>query len=211
MKKVFGAVAKAGADRIDIPDTVGYSTPAYMAEITKDAIAVTKLPVSVHCHNDFGLAVANAISGIEAGAQCAHVTINGIGERAGNTSLEELVMALQSLQFGKKYETNMEAHNVASTKKWIMSKNAREGVKYDIGVHLLNNLEVERELTLRDHVFNCGTEGEVVDELVVKFKFPKGFDIQPHDGFAENSVDFMIESLKDSEIAPWAEHCCDEE
>jgi len=107
LKKVFVAVTKAGADRIDIPDTVGYSTPQYMAEITKDAVEATKLPVSVHCHNDFGLAVANAISGIQAGASCAHVTINGIGERAGNASLEELVMALQSLQFNQKYETNI--------------------------------------------------------------------------------------------------------
>jgi len=90
LRKVFKEVASAGADRIDIPDTVGYSTPGYMAEITKDAIEASKLPISVHCHNDFGLAVANAISGIQAGAQCAHVTINGIGERAGNASLEEL-------------------------------------------------------------------------------------------------------------------------
>ena len=67
LKKVFSAVAKAGADRIDIPDTVGYSTPQYIAEITKDAIKSTNLPISVHCHNDFGLAVANAISGIQAG------------------------------------------------------------------------------------------------------------------------------------------------
>ena len=97
LRKVFKEVANAGANRIDIPDTVGYSTPGYMAEITRDAIEASKLPISVHCHNDFGLAVANAISGIQAGAQCAHVTINGIGERAGNASLEEFVMALQCL------------------------------------------------------------------------------------------------------------------
>src|SRR5574338_159092 len=91
LKHVFSEVAKAGADRIDIPDTVGYSTPQYIGEITKDAIDATHLPISVHCHNDFGLAVANAISGVQAGAACAHVTINGIGERAGNASFEEFV------------------------------------------------------------------------------------------------------------------------
>ena len=96
LKHVFSEVAKAKADRIDIPDTVGYSTPQYMAEITKDAVAATKLPVSVHCHNDFGLAVANAIAGLQAGAQCAHVTINGIGERAGNARSEEHTSELQS-------------------------------------------------------------------------------------------------------------------
>ena len=119
LKKVFGEVAKAGADRIDIPDTVGYSTPQYMAEITKDAVEVTKLPVSVHCHNDFGLAVANAISGIQAGAQCAHVTINGIGERAGNASLEEFVMSLQCLQFSEKYETGIKTELLYDTSKFV--------------------------------------------------------------------------------------------
>ena len=119
LKKVFGEVAKAGADRIDIPDTVGYSTPQYIAEITKDAIDATKLPISVHCHNDFGLAVANAISGIQAGAQCAHVTINGIGERAGNASLEEFVMALNSLQFEQKWETNINTKLLYETSRYV--------------------------------------------------------------------------------------------
>lgn len=119
LKQVFSAVASAKADRIDIPDTVGYSTPQYIAEITKDAIAAAKLPVSVHCHNDFGLAVANAISGIQAGAQCAHVTINGIGERAGNASLEEFVMALQCLQFSEKWETGIKTNLLYETSKFV--------------------------------------------------------------------------------------------
>ena len=119
LKKVFGEVAKAGADRIDIPDTVGYSTPQYIAEITKDAVDATKLPVSVHCHNDFGLAVANAISGVQAGARCAHVTINGIGERAGNASLEEFVMALNSLQFEQKWGTNINTKLLYETSRYV--------------------------------------------------------------------------------------------
>ena len=119
LKKVFKAVTEAGADRLDIPDTVGYSTPQYIAEITRDTIEATHLPVSVHCHNDFGLAVANAISAIQAGAQCAHVTINGIGERAGNASLEELVMGLQCLQFDKKYETNINTKLLYETSRFI--------------------------------------------------------------------------------------------
>ncbi len=119
LKKIFTAVTKAGADRIDIPDTVGYSTPQYIAEITKDAIEATKLPISMHCHNDFGLAVANAISGIQAGAQCAHVTVNGIGERAGNASLEELVMALQCLRFDQSWETNIKTELLYETSKYV--------------------------------------------------------------------------------------------
>ena len=119
LKKVFGEVAKAGADRIDIPDTVGYSTPEYIAEITKDAINATNLPVSVHCHNDFGLAVANALSGIRAGAQCAHVTINGIGERAGNASLEEFTMALKCLPYDQKYETGIKSELIYDTSRFV--------------------------------------------------------------------------------------------
>ncbi|MGY5149738.1 MAG: 2-isopropylmalate synthase [Candidatus Nitrosopumilus sp. bin_68KS] len=119
LKKVFSDVAKAGADRVNIPDTVGYSTPEYMAEITRDTVEATKLPVSVHCHNDFGLAVANSLSGIHAGASCAHVTINGIGERAGNASLEELSMALKCLQHDQKYETNIKSELIYETSRFI--------------------------------------------------------------------------------------------
>ncbi len=119
LKQIFSEVAKAGADRVDIPDTVGYSTPEYMAEITRDTIAATKLPVSVHCHNDFGLAVANALSGIHAGASCAHVTVNGIGERAGNASLEELSMALQCLPYESKYETNIKSKLIYDTSRYV--------------------------------------------------------------------------------------------
>ena len=119
LKKIFGAVAGAGADRIDIPDTVGYSTPEYMAEITRDAVAAAGLPVSVHCHNDFGLAVANALAGIRAGAACAHVTINGIGERAGNASLEELSMALQCLPGDQKYETGIKSELIYGTSRFV--------------------------------------------------------------------------------------------
>ncbi len=119
LKKVFSEVAKAGADRIDIPDTVGYATPEYISEITKDTITATNLPVSVHCHNDFGLAVANALAGIRAGAQCAHVTINGIGERAGNASLEEFVMALKCLPYDQKYETGIKSELLYEISRYI--------------------------------------------------------------------------------------------
>ena len=119
LKKVFSDVAKAGADRVNIPDTVGYSTPEYMAKITKDTIEATRLPVSVHCHNDFGLAVANALSGIHAGAASAHVTINGIGERAGNASLEEFSMALKCLPYDQNYETNIKSELIYDTSQFI--------------------------------------------------------------------------------------------
>lgn len=94
---VFKAVSEAGADRLDIPDTVGVATPEGIKLITSEVIKACNKPVSVHCHNDFGLAVANSIAGIQAGAIQAHLTINGIGERAGNASLEEFVMSMHHL------------------------------------------------------------------------------------------------------------------
>ncbi len=94
------AAIEAGAKTINIPDTVGYTYPAeYSACIEGILTAVpgaADIVLSVHCHNDLGLAVANTLAGIRAGARQAEVTINGIGERAGNTALEEVIMALQT-------------------------------------------------------------------------------------------------------------------
>jgi 2-isopropylmalate synthase len=97
LEEVFSSVCKAGADRINIPDTVGTASPEMMRRIVSSVKQVIDRPISVHCHDDLGLAVANSLAGIEAGASQAHVTINGVGERAGNASLEELVMALQQI------------------------------------------------------------------------------------------------------------------
>lgn len=96
--KAVKTAIEAGADRINIPDTVGVMTPFVFYDKVKKVISVAgdKI-VSVHCHNDFGLATANSIAGVAAGAKQVHVTVNGIGERAGNASLEEVVMALKKL------------------------------------------------------------------------------------------------------------------
>ncbi|HTP10228.1 MAG TPA: 2-isopropylmalate synthase [Anaerolineae bacterium] len=97
---VLEQAIKAGATTLNIPDTVGYTTPdeygALIAGIMKNVPGIENCTVSVHCHDDLGLATANALAGIQAGARQAEVTINGIGERAGNTSLEEVVMALHT-------------------------------------------------------------------------------------------------------------------
>ena len=96
--QVLGEAIKAGATTLNIPDTVGYTTPEefgalirYLREKTPGADTVTW---SVHCHNDLGMATANTLSGVQNGARQVEVTINGIGERAGNTSLEEVAMAM---------------------------------------------------------------------------------------------------------------------
>ncbi|MFQ5762281.1 MAG: 2-isopropylmalate synthase [Candidatus Bathyarchaeia archaeon] len=97
LKQVYEAVEAAKADRINVPDTVGIMTPQNMRNLISELRKTIKIPISVHCHNDFGMAVANSLAGLEAGAQQVHCTINGLGERAGNASLEEIVMALYSL------------------------------------------------------------------------------------------------------------------
>jgi 2-isopropylmalate synthase len=100
--QVLAEAIKAGATTLNIPDTVGYTMPAefgaLIAGIIKNTPGIENCIVSVHCHNDLGLATANTLAGIHAGARQAEVTINGIGERAGNTALEEVVMALQTRQ-----------------------------------------------------------------------------------------------------------------
>jgi 2-isopropylmalate synthase len=97
---VLGEAIKAGATTINIPDTVGYTTPDEFGQLIAGIIAntpgVESAIVSVHCHDDLGLATANTLAGIQAGARQAEVTVNGIGERAGNTSLEEIVMTLHT-------------------------------------------------------------------------------------------------------------------
>ncbi|HET8570146.1 MAG TPA: 2-isopropylmalate synthase [Candidatus Limnocylindria bacterium] len=95
--EAFGTAARAGARTINVPDTVGYAQPAEMAALTARVRAAlpAHVSLSVHCHNDLGLAVANTLAAVEAGADQVHVTVNGLGERGGNASLEETVMALR--------------------------------------------------------------------------------------------------------------------
>ncbi|CAG8471914.1 8514_t:CDS:2 [Ambispora gerdemannii] len=97
---ILGEVIKAGATTLNIPDTVGYNTPEEYGALIKYLVENTpggdKVIWSTHCHNDLGLATANTLSGITNGARQVEVTINGIGERAGNTSLEEVVMTIQT-------------------------------------------------------------------------------------------------------------------
>ncbi|MGC9517274.1 MAG: 2-isopropylmalate synthase [Methanomicrobiales archaeon] len=105
LRKIYMAVEEAGADYINVPDTVGVMIPSSMKWLISELKKDLNIPVSVHCHDDFGLAVANSLMAIEAGAQQAHATINGLGERAGNASLEELVMAL-TVEYGIKTTIN---------------------------------------------------------------------------------------------------------
>jgi 2-isopropylmalate synthase len=97
---VFEAAIRAGATTINVPDTVGYTIPSEFGELIRTLRqrirGIEKVTVSVHCHNDLGLAVANSLAAVQNGARQVECTINGIGERAGNASMEELVMAIHT-------------------------------------------------------------------------------------------------------------------
>ena len=107
--QVVEAVIAAGATTVNIPDTVGYSMPeeyGHLIGTLREKVAgIDKVTISTHCHNDLGLAVANSLAGVQQGARQVECTINGIGERAGNASLEEIVMAMRVRPDRYAYET----------------------------------------------------------------------------------------------------------
>ena len=123
LEQVARAVVAEGARVVNIPDTVGYSTPAEYAAIigrVVKALGDTAI-VSVHCHDDLGLAVANSLAAIEAGARQVECTINGIGERAGNCSLEEIVMILKTRSDRFPYTTGIHAEHLYAASQMLSS------------------------------------------------------------------------------------------
>ena len=123
LQLVFEEVIKAGATRLNIPDTVGYATPFEFYNFIKDVKAKIKgienIILSVHCHNDLGLGTANSLSAILAGANQIECTINGIGERAGNAALEEIVMALNVRKDIYNMETNIKTTELYRTSQLL--------------------------------------------------------------------------------------------
>ncbi len=121
--RILEKVIAAGATIINIPDTVGYSTPSEFYSLIKhirEGVGnIDKAVLSVHCHNDMGLAIANTISGLQAGARQAELTVNGIGERAGNASLEELVMVLNKRKDLYHFSTGIVTKNIYNTSRMV--------------------------------------------------------------------------------------------
>jgi 2-isopropylmalate synthase len=121
---VLGEAIKAGATTLNIPDTVGYTMPEEYYRLIDGIIKNTpgmneNITISVHCHDDLGLATANALAGIRAGARQAEVTVNGIGERAGNTSVEEVVMSLKTRELFYHLETGIDATQISRVSKLV--------------------------------------------------------------------------------------------
>jgi isopropylmalate/citramalate/homocitrate synthase-like protein len=116
LKEVCAVAVEAGADKIDVPDTVGAMTPRDFYHLVSEVKEVVDIPISVHCHNDFGLATANSLAAVEVGAEQVHVCVNGLGERAGNASLEEVVVNLIA-HYGA--ETGIDPSRIAETSELV--------------------------------------------------------------------------------------------
>ena len=114
--RVLEKVIAAGATTVNIPDTVGYIMPSEYADLVtmvKNNVAnIDKAKISVHCHDDLGMAVANSLAAIKAGADQVEVTVNGLGERAGNAAMEEVVMALHTREDYYQAETNINTRRI---------------------------------------------------------------------------------------------------
>jgi len=123
--RVVAAAVSAGATTINLPDTVGYTLPGEIGRIFRTLISevegIERVVLSAHCHNDLGLAVANSLAALEAGARQVECTINGIGERAGNAALEEVVMALRVRKDIFGLETGIHTHRIHPTSS-LLSK-----------------------------------------------------------------------------------------
>lgn len=121
--RVLDAVVEAGATTLNIPDTVGYTVPTEFGEliamIRRCVKGIEKVTISAHCHNDLGLAVANALAAVGAGARQVECTINGIGERAGNASLEEIVMAMRVRPDRYPYETGVVGEQIFAASQML--------------------------------------------------------------------------------------------
>jgi 2-isopropylmalate synthase len=116
LKEICQAAENAGMDRLNVPDTVGIMIPRTMHKLIQDLRKIVNVTISVHCHDDFGMAVANSLAAVEAGATQVHATINGLGERAGNASLEEVVMALHMIY---KLKTRVNTRLLYSTSRMV--------------------------------------------------------------------------------------------
>ena len=148
--EVVESVIDAGAKIVNIPDTVGYAVPEQYASLIKtlkeNVKNINKAVISVHCHDDLGLAVANSLAAIKAGATQVECTINGIGERAGNASLEEIVMTLKTRKDFFGHTTRIKTHELLATSKivsgltglWVQRNKAVVGENafaHESGVH----------------------------------------------------------------------------
>ena len=216
---------KCGATTINIPDTVGYATPSDYERIIKDLFSrvpnIDKVVVSTHTHNDLGLGVANALAGISAGARQVECTINGIGERAGNAALEEIVMAIKTRNDLMPYETNINTKKISACSKLVSSVTGfpiqynkaivgKNAFAHESGIHqdgMLKNKQTYEIMTPE-------SVGVVKSSLVMgkhsgRHAFKEKLEALGYPNFDEKKIDESFKKFKD--LADKKKHVFDED
>ncbi len=210
LTKAYLAAKTAGADRINVPDTVGISTPDSISKLIKTIYGVVALPISVHCHNDFGLAISNTLAAIESGASCAHVTINGVGERSGNAALEEIVGILGFLEPSNRYYTSVKTEKIYEIS---------ESVSQTYGMKIQPNKAIVGKNSF-SHESGIHTHGIINNPLTYEPVHPRNFGrersfiIGKHSGkhaiklvLLENNV--IIDDIKLEKVLKEVKSLCD--
>jgi len=216
---------KCGATTINIPDTVGYATPSDYERIIKDLFNrvpnIDEVVVSTHTHNDLGLGVANALAGISAGARQVECTINGIGERAGNAALEEIVMAIKTRNDLMPYETNINTKKISACSKLVSSVTGfpiqynkaivgKNAFAHESGIHqdgMLKNKQTYEIMTPE-------SVGVVKSSLVMgkhsgRHAFKEKLEALGYPNFDEKKIDESFKKFKD--LADKKKHVFDED
>jgi 2-isopropylmalate synthase len=191
LSEIVAAAVEAGADVVNIADTVGYTTPVefadFLNELQERVPALEDRVLSVHCHDDLGMAVANSLAGVEVGAGQVEVAVNGIGERAGNASLEEVVMALATRSDFYDARVGVETRQLANTSRMVSNITGihQDGVlkdrrtfeimtKEDIGLEGTNIFlgKHSGRHALKDALEELGyyVEGDVLKRAFTRFK-----------------------------------------
>jgi 2-isopropylmalate synthase len=202
--RVLEAVIDAGADVVNIPDTVGYSVPKefgdLIANIKRNVPNIHRAIISVHCHNDLGLAVANSLAALENGALQVETTINGLGERAGNASLEELVMALRTKSSYYGLQNNIITEQINNTS--MLVKNLT-GVEVQINKAIVGKNAFAHESGIHQHgVLNCRETYEIMTPESVGIK-KSSVVLGKHSGshaFEQRLLELGIQDLSEAKI-----------
>ena len=178
LSDVTREVISAGATTVNIPDTVGYTIPAEFAELIKylktNVSNIDQAVISVHCHNDLGLAVANSLAAVQSGARQVECTINGIGERAGNAAMEEIVMAVRTRKdFFQNIYTGVETKHIQPCSKMVSSLTGffvqrnkaivgKNAFAHESGIHQHGFLKRKDTFEIMDPADVGGEESELV-------------------------------------------------
>jgi 2-isopropylmalate synthase len=173
----LAAMIDAGATTLNIPDTVGYTIPGEFSDLIhylkKHTPGIDKAVISVHCHNDLGLAVANSLAAVQAGARQVECTINGIGERAGNAAMEEIVMALKTRQDYFGIDTGIDTRHIMACSKLVSSHTGffvqrnkaivgKNAFAHESGIHQHGFLKKKDTFEIMDPADIGGEESELV-------------------------------------------------